>query len=204
MSNPESLTDAELYANKKRAAITVAQQYQSSYRGLEVLRRDARRAKEEGNRRFRGWLVETYFLAIELWEEALATPKIGSSQDLIIDRRPRPKPVIEPKPTIPKPEKPIEALPISKAQATPSKPKAEIFNDRRKQTIVRELSGVVDLDGRDPEEFPVELFFTDRSEIIVTDRTPGVFGQYYHHPFDRSPRTFRENKEPRVSRKHQK
>lgn len=203
MSNPELPINAELHANKRRAAITVAQQYQSSYRSLEVLRRDARRAKEEGNRRFRGWLVETYFLAIELWEEALAAPKIGASQDLIIDRRPRPKPV-EPKPTIPRPDKPIEALPISKAHSTPSKPKAEIFNDRRKQAIVRELSGVVDLDGKDPEEFPVELFFTDRSEIIVTDRAPGVFGQYYQHPFDRSPRVFRENKQPRTSQKFKK
>lgn len=202
MTNPENQL-SELEQNKRQAALVVAQQYQASHRGLEVLKRDAQRAKAEGNRRFRGWLVETYFLAIELWQESLATPKIGPSQDLVLDRRPRPKPT-EPKPTVPRPEKPIKALPISQAQATPAKPKAEIFNSNRKAAISRELSGEVNFNGKASEEFPIELFFSDRSEIIITDRTPGVFGQYYQHPFDQSPRVFREDKQPRTSQKFKK
>lgn len=201
MTNPEGQL-SKLEQNKRQAALAVAQQYQSSHRRLEVLKHDAQKAKEEGNRRYRGWLVETYFLAIELWEEALAAPKIGALQDLVIDRRPRPKPV-EPKPTIPRPDKPIRALPISKAaQARPIKPQAEIFSERKKAKIARQLSGEIDLDGKGPEEFPIELFFSDTSEITVTDRTPGVFGQYYHHPSDKSPRIFTEDKTPRTSRKH--
>lgn len=201
LENPEL---SELEQNKRQAALVVAQQYQSSHRGLEALKRDAQKAKDKGNRRYRGWLVETYFLAIELWDESLATPKIGASQDLVIDRRPRPKPA-EPKPTIPIPDKPVRALPIAKAaQTKPPKPQDDIFSERRKAKIARQLSGEVDLDSKASEEFPIELFFTDRSEIAITDRTPGVFGQYYHHPLDRSPRMFREDKQPRTSQKFKK
>ncbi len=203
MSNPENQL-SELEQNKRQAAITVAHQYRSSHRGLEALKQDAQRAKEEGNRRFRGWMVETYFLAIELWKESLATPKIDPLRDFVIDRHPRPKPA-EPKPTIPRIDKPVRALPISKAtQTSPPRPQDEIFSERKKAKIARELSGEVDLDGNDPEEFPVELFFSDRSEIVIVEKTPGVFGQYYQHPLDRSPRVFRDNKQPRVSQKFKK
>ena len=205
LENPEL---SELEQNKRQAALVVAQQYQFAHRalevrGLEALKRDAQRAKDEGNRRYRGWLVETYFLAIELWEESLQAPKIGSSRDLVIDRRPRPKPA-EPKPTIPRPDKPIPALPIAKMQGEAVRSEEEIFDDKRKRTIARQLSGEVDLDGKEPEEFPIESFFTNRSEIGITDRTPGVFGQYYKHPLDRSPRVFRDNKQPHTSQKFKK
>ncbi len=200
LENPEL---SELEQNKRQAALVVAQQYQSSHRGLEALRRDAQKAKDEGNRRYRGWLVETYFLAIELWEESKQAPKIGSSRDLVIDRRPRPRPA-EPKPTMPRPDKSIPALPIAKMQGEAVRSEEEIFGDKRKRTIARQLSGEVDLDGKDPEEFPIELFFTDTSEIDIVEKTPGVFGQYYQHPSDRSPRHFREDKQPRVSQKFKK
>ena len=205
LENPEL---SELEQNKRQAALVVAQQYQFAHRalevrGLEALKRDAQRAKDEGNHRYRGWLVETYFLAIELWEESLQAPKIGSSRDLVIDLRPRPKPA-EPKPTIPRPDKPIPALPIAKMQGEAVRSEEEIFDDKRKGTIARQLSGEVDLDGKEPEEFPIESFFTNRSEIVITDRTPGVFGRYYKHPLDRSPRVFRDNKQPHTSQKFKK
>lgn len=204
MTTPENPTNSELEQNKRQAALALAQQYQIvGHRGLDRLKHDARLAQNFNQPRYRGWLVETYIRAVELWGEALAVDRIGAGRDLTLDRRPAPQP--KPKPTISGIDKPIRALPISKAAETKSsRPKTDIFSDKRKAAIDRELSGEVDLESRKPEEFPIELFFTDRSEIVVTERTPGVFGQYYQHPFDRSPRVFRDDKQPRVSRKFKK
>ena len=202
MTNPENLPP-QLEQNQRQAALALAQLYQGTSRGLARLEQDYQEAQKSGKPRFHGWMVATYQRAILLWDEALSIPKIGASQDLVIDRRPRPKPQ-EPKPTIPRVDKPIEALPIAKAQASPARPKAEIFNERRKKVITRELSGEVDLDGKEPEVFKTEAFFTSRDEIVVTEKTPGVFGQYFQHPFDRSPKVYTDDKQPRTSPKFKK
>ncbi len=220
MANPEDPQFTELEQNKRQAAMALAQRYQSSSRGFSRLQDDADKATKCGQVRFLGWMVGTYHLAVELWDEALVADKIGAARVAIVDRRPRPKP--KPKPTIPRPENPLPAIPMAKVPEKPLKLKREPrmaetskerierelrgdgFPTERSDQIHRELTGEVDLEPKKAEVFKMEPFFTDRDEIVVIERTPGVFGQYYQHPFDHSPRIFTDDKQPRASKKTKK
>ncbi len=109
------------------------------------------------------------------------------------------------------PENPLPALPLSKASETLSLPSSQdIFSARRKAQIERELDGEVDLSTGVPKVLPkveqfkdVPLNFT-HDDIVVIERTQGVFAQVYQHPFNHSPRVFREDKQPRTSHKLKK
>lgn len=200
MTNPEKF-QPNLEDNKRQAALTLVQQYHSSGRGLDALKRDAAQALKSNTLRFRGWMVETYQRAVELWDEAEIS-KITSGPNFLplVHHPEKPKP--KTKPTFPQPREPLPATPLGKISTKPAPKSEDIFAARRRKAIEKELSGELDLGGR--ENFPVEVFFTDTSEIVVTERTPGVFGQYYQHPLNRSPKVFREDKAPRVSRKFKK
>jgi len=212
MNNPEipQLSEYEqLQNNRRQAALAVVKKYKVSSRGFNALQRDAESAKAQSKPRFRGWMVQTYALAVELWNEEASTGDHKERVRYVFNRQPKPKP--EPKPTIPRPEMPIPALPLGKVSEILSPASSsEIFSARRKAQIERELSGEIDIAPPATKVLPkveqfkeVPLGFT-HDDIVVTERTPGVFGQVFQHPFNHSPKVFREDRQPRPSHKFKK